>query len=263
MRTRSFNTGWEFAAVSWLAASGSEQALAASCGKLGFSTLEWLPARVPGHVHLDLIRHGIIADPQEGRAELGCQWVDESSWVFRKRFQFHKEAALPRQLLRFAGLDTVCAVWLNGERLAEHDNMFVPLELELTGKLREGENELRIVFESAARVGRERRARCVQPAQGGQHEGRQLEVVGYPCQVKAAERLHALLFEEAGRRWTERASDRTGGWPAFLDRSFAGFEQAWTAEGDAGEAAQILDADLIEFSWRRRRGRPHIGPPKA
>jgi beta-mannosidase len=152
MRTRSFNTGWEFAAPSWLDATGS-------CGKLGFSSLEWLPARVPGHVHLDLIRHGIIADPSEGRAELGCQWVDESSWVFRKRFQFSRDAALPRQLLRFAGLDTVCRVWLNGEQLAAHDNMFVPLELELTGKLREGENELRIEFESAARIGRERRAR--------------------------------------------------------------------------------------------------------
>src|SRR5688572_26818231 len=148
MRTRSFNTGWEFAAPSWLDAAGN-------CGKLGFSSLEWLPARVPGHVHLDLIRHGIIADPSEGRAELGCQWVDESSWVFRKRFEFSKDAQLPRQLLRFAGLDTVCRVWLNGEQLAAHDNMFVPLELELTGKLREGENELRIEFESAARVGRE------------------------------------------------------------------------------------------------------------
>jgi beta-mannosidase len=162
MRTRSFNTGWEFAAPSWLDASGpnaSGLGAAQSCGKLGFSSLEWLPAQVPGHVHLDLIRHGIIADPFEGRAELGCQWVDESPWIFRKHFQFSKDAALPRQVLRFAGLDTVCSVWLNGERLAQHDNMFVPLELELTGKLREGDNELRIDFESAARVGRERRAR--------------------------------------------------------------------------------------------------------
>ncbi len=161
IRTHSFNTGWEFAAPSWLDGSGlsSGQAALERCGKLGFSSLEWLPARVPGHVHLDLIRHGIIADPFEGRAELGCQWVDESAWIFRKRFQFHKDASLPRQLLRFAGLDTVCQVWLNGELLGQHDNMFMPLELELTGKLREGDNELRIQFESAARVGRERRAR--------------------------------------------------------------------------------------------------------
>src|SRR5215510_3434614 len=128
MRTTSFNSGWQFAAPSWLDGSGKGV-------KLGFSSLEWLPAQVPGHVHLDLLRHGVIADPFQGRAELGCQWVDETPWSFRKRFRFAKDAALPRQLLRFAGLDTVCRVWLNGEPLAEHDNMFVPLEIEVTGKL--------------------------------------------------------------------------------------------------------------------------------
>jgi len=152
IRTSSFNSGWELSAPGWLDASGKSN-------KLGYSSLDWLPAQVPGHVHLDLIRHAIIADPFSGRAELGCQWVDETGWSFRRRFHFSRDAALPRQVLRFAGLDTVCRVALNGELLAEHDNMFLPLELELTGKLKEGENELRIDFESAARIGRERRAR--------------------------------------------------------------------------------------------------------
>jgi beta-mannosidase len=152
IRTHSFNTGWEFAAPAWLDASGKGL-------KLGYSSLEWLPAQVPGHVHLDLMRHGIIADPFEGRAELGCQWVDEAEWSFRRRFRFTRTEGLPRQLLSFAGLDTVCRVLLNGVLLAEHDNMFVPLELDVTGKLLEGDNELRIDFQSAARVGRERRAR--------------------------------------------------------------------------------------------------------
>jgi beta-mannosidase len=152
IRTSSFNTGWEFASPAWLDASGKGS-------KLGFSNLEWLPAQVPGHVHLDLLRQGVIADPFQGRAELGCQWIDEAAWSFRKHFRFSADASLPRQLLRFAGLDTVCRVWLNGEQLAAHDNMFLPLEIELTGRLKDGDNELRIDFESAARVGRERRAR--------------------------------------------------------------------------------------------------------
>jgi len=152
IRTSSFNTGWEFASPSWHDASGKSQ-------KLGYSNLEWLPARVPGHVHLDLVRHAVIADPFEGRAELGCQWVDEAAWSFRKHFPFSPDASLPRQVLRFAGLDTVCRVALNGALLAEHDNMFLPLEIEVTGKLKDGANELRIDFESAARIGRERRAR--------------------------------------------------------------------------------------------------------
>lgn len=155
MRTTSFNSGWQFAAPSWLDDSGKGV-------KLGFSSLEWLPAQVPGHVHLDLIRHGIIADPFQGRGELGCQWVDETPWSFKKSFRFTRDPARPRQVLRFAGLDTVCRVSLNGVTLAEHDNMFLPLELDVTDQLKGGENELRIDFESAARVGRERRARFLQ-----------------------------------------------------------------------------------------------------
>lgn len=150
-RSTPFDTGWEIAAADWLAADGQGK-------KLGFSQLEWLPARVPGHVHLDLIRHGVIADPFQERAEIGCQWVDESSWVYRRRFDFSPDPALPRQLLRFEGLDTVCRVFLNGAKVAVHDDMFVPLEVDVTGRLEAGANELRVEFDPAARVGRERRA---------------------------------------------------------------------------------------------------------
>ncbi len=155
IRKTAFNGGWELAASSWLDAQGKPQ-------KLGFSNLEWLPAQVPGHVHLDLIRHGIIADPFGARAELGCQWVDESEWIFRRQFSFAGDPQLARQVLRFEGLDTVCRVSLNGTEVAQHDNMFVPLEIDVTGKLNAGENELSIVFQSAPKVGRERRARYLE-----------------------------------------------------------------------------------------------------
>jgi len=151
-RIRELNDDWQFAAASWLDATGAPS-------KLGFSRHEWLPARVPGHVHLDLVRHGIIADPFGARAELGCQWVDEQAWVFERTFEFTPDPALPRRVLRFEGLDTICRVYLNGELLAEHDNMFVPLELDVTQKLAHASNRLRVELESAPRVGRERRAR--------------------------------------------------------------------------------------------------------
>ncbi len=151
-RVFSFNGQWEFAASTWLDTHGR-------ASKLGFSNLEWLSARVPGHVHLDLVRHGVIADPFGARAELGCQWVDETAWKYRRRFAFAPDPALPRQVIAFDGLDTVCRVSLNGEQIATHDNMFVPLNLELTGKLKQGENEIEIEFDSSARIGRERRAR--------------------------------------------------------------------------------------------------------
>lgn len=118
----------------------------------------WLPAAVPGHVHLDLLANGIIADPVRRMHELGCRWVDETGWSYRTAFTWTSDPSLPRRVLRFEGLDTVCAVFLNDERVAEHDNMFLPLEVDVTDRLREGENELRIEFQSPVRVGQERRA---------------------------------------------------------------------------------------------------------
>jgi beta-mannosidase len=126
---------------------------------MGYSVLDWLPATVPGHVHGDLVRHGVIAEPFEGMAELGCQWVDEEDFVYRTSFDFKGDSKLPSRVLRFEGLDTLARVTLNGELVAEHENMFVPLEVDVSDRLRDGKNELEVAFASAARVGRERRAR--------------------------------------------------------------------------------------------------------
>lgn len=126
--------------------------------KVGFSQAEWLPAAVPGHIHLDLVANGIIADPFERMNELGCQWVDQCDWSYRTKFQWAPTDELANRVLRFEGLDTVCTVTLNGETIAQSDNMFIPLEIDVTHRLVEGENELQIDFRSAVKVGEERRA---------------------------------------------------------------------------------------------------------
>lgn len=148
MRRTLLHTGWQLAAASWLRPPGT----------LAFSTLEWLPATVPGHVHLDLVRHGVIADPFERLNELGCQWVDEVDWSYRTTFEYVPGTA-SRKVLRFTGLDTVCSIRLNGELVAEHDNMFVPLEVDVGTRLLPGTNQLVVEFQSATRTGLARRAR--------------------------------------------------------------------------------------------------------
>lgn len=149
LRRTPLHDGWQLAAASWLAPKA----------RLGFSELEWLPASVPGHVHTDLVSAGVIAEPFARRFELGCQWVDGERWVYRTHFDFRPDAALPARVLHFAGLDSVASVWLDGQKLAEHDNMFVPLELDVTERLTPGPHELRVELEPAVTVGRERRAR--------------------------------------------------------------------------------------------------------
>jgi beta-mannosidase len=125
---------------------------------LGYSNPEWMSATVPGHIHLDLMEHGIIADPNERMQEISAQWVDSTDWSYRCRFMWSPDPDSPNRVLRFEGLDTVCTILLNGAKIAEHDNMFVPLEVDVTDKLNEGENELRIDFQSAVNVGESRMA---------------------------------------------------------------------------------------------------------
>lgn len=83
-------------------------------GKVGYSDAEWLPAQVPGHVHLDLQANGVIADPHLALHEMGVQWVDHEDWSYRTRFNAEPAVAGTRRVLRFEGLDTVCRVHLNG-----------------------------------------------------------------------------------------------------------------------------------------------------
>ncbi|HZU14711.1 MAG TPA: glycoside hydrolase family 2 protein [Chloroflexota bacterium] len=115
-----------------------------------------LPATVPGHVHLDLQRAGVIPDPFYRLHERDVAWVDDLDWTYETAFEWHREPG--RWLLRFNGLDTVAAVSLNDEQLLDVDNMFVPHEVDVTDQLRDGENQLRITFRSALRTGLERQA---------------------------------------------------------------------------------------------------------
>jgi len=146
LQRTSLVSGWTFAEKSWQ--DGAHH---------GLSELEWLPAEVPGHVHCDLVRNGVIGDPFERMQELGCRWVDEADFSYRLDFEAPADPRLPRRILRFEGLDTICTVWLDGEQVAEHDNMFLPLEIDVSDRLGPGKHELRVDFASALAVGRKRR----------------------------------------------------------------------------------------------------------
>jgi beta-mannosidase len=124
--------------------------------------LTWLPAQVPGHVHLDLMRAGVIPDPFQRMQERDVAWVSESDWEYETTFTV-AEPTPSDAFLRFLGLDTVAEITLNGELLGNTDNMFVPQEFPVGGKLRAGENHLSVKFQSGTRVGRERLAAWSDP----------------------------------------------------------------------------------------------------
>jgi hypothetical protein len=51
----------------------------------GASAAEWLPAQVPGDVHLDLLRHRLIPDPFYRDNEAKLQWISPSTFGSKLR----------------------------------------------------------------------------------------------------------------------------------------------------------------------------------
>lgn len=123
--------------------------------RLGFHTVkntdDWLLARVPGDVHLDLMSAGIIPDPFYGLQSDHCIWMEEKDWWYRTNF-FCTQSERENHFLylMFHGLDTFATIYLNGQRVATHANMFRPLRVDITALVEDGENDLRICLASPA-----------------------------------------------------------------------------------------------------------------
>lgn len=113
---------------------------------------KWMRASVPGSVHTDLQSNGLIADPYLSCNNLYLAWVDSADWEYLKSFNLQNFSRHEVYELNFDGLDTYADVYLNGTLILKADNMFRKYRVSCTKHLQKGQNELRIVFRSAARL---------------------------------------------------------------------------------------------------------------
>jgi len=132
--------GWQFRQV-----SAGEQ------GEVG-----WLPAAVPGDVHLDLLANKKIADPFFRDNEAKLQWIEKESWEYRLSFD-----ATPALLARanvdlvFDGLDAAATVYVNDAQVLKADNSFRVWRVSAKSHLHAGKNLLRVVFPSPIKAAAE------------------------------------------------------------------------------------------------------------
>lgn len=108
-------------------------------------TTRTLPANVPGEIHLDLMKAGLIDDIYRGLGHLRCAWVENYLWTYRRTF------IAPADTLGSAGVwlvlegaEMFVEVYLNGEPIGRHGNAFYPCRINVTGKLKAGENLLTV-----------------------------------------------------------------------------------------------------------------------
>lgn len=106
----------------------------------------WLPAEVPGNVHMDLVRNGEITDPFLGTQEDSVQWVERREWRYRRVLNAPRGDG--NWVLEFLGLDTYATVMLNGDTLLLADNMHRSWRIPLSEMVFTGDDVLDVVFAS-------------------------------------------------------------------------------------------------------------------
>lgn len=111
---------------------------------------DWIEARVPGGVHDDLLRAGLICDPMVDRNSLACEWVENKWWVYRCTCTLAKQDGKARFLL-LHGVDYRATVTVNGQQAGTVCGMYRTHRVPITALCREGENEICVILEDAPR----------------------------------------------------------------------------------------------------------------
>ena len=70
----------------------------------------WFNADVPGTIHTDLFKNGLIEDPYYSDNELKLGWIAEQDWVYKAEFKYIEDSN-DEPWLAFDGLDTIADIF--------------------------------------------------------------------------------------------------------------------------------------------------------
>ena len=107
------------------------------------------PATVPGCIHTDLQACGKIGDFYYRDESKSVQWIENCDVAYSREFDVPELS--PAAFLAFDGLDTYCDIRLNGRKVGEAHNMFIPHAFPVDGVLKRGTNRLEVRFRSPIR----------------------------------------------------------------------------------------------------------------
>lgn len=109
-----------------------------------------IEATVPGGIHNDLLKAGIIDDPFFELNSLKCEWVENRWWKYATTFSLEGFNQNRRIHLIFKGVDYKAHFYLNGKKLGEHEGMYEPVIFDITDEAElDGINKLEVILENA------------------------------------------------------------------------------------------------------------------
>lgn len=89
-------------------------------------------ALVPGSVHNDLLREGIIKDPFEGLESLCCEWINNREWIYNKKFRIKGYSKTSKYYLCCEGLDFHGEIYIDNKFISKFSGMSVPHRIEIS-----------------------------------------------------------------------------------------------------------------------------------
>ena len=109
-----------------------------------------IEAQVPGNVELDLMRAGLEEDPFYDQNLYNYRKYEFFQWWFERDFDVPADYEGRRCVIVFKGLDTYADVFVNGIKVGQADNMFIPHEFDVTDAVSFGTvNTLHVRIRSA------------------------------------------------------------------------------------------------------------------
>ena len=117
-----------------------------------------LKGLVPGQIHLDLLKEGLIPEPYKGFNDVELAWIAlEKKWVYSKNFTLPFDLIDSQyNLLWFEGIDTIASIFLSNEKFQEKTFLFNASNqhreyvYDVAGMLVDGSNLITVEFYSAA-----------------------------------------------------------------------------------------------------------------
>ena len=104
---------------------------------------------VPGCVELDLEAAKLIPNLLVSTNVFAMREWEDCQWLYTRKFSAPAVAPDERAVLRFDGLDTLADVFVNGSKVGEAANFFLPHEFDITDAMKPGaENEVAVLFRS-------------------------------------------------------------------------------------------------------------------
>jgi beta-mannosidase len=107
-------------------------------------------ATVPGQVHLDLLKAGIIKEPYHGYNQRDQQWIANDEW------RYSRDVNINRTLMKFDylwlqcdGIDTASTITFNSHLISTTNSMFRKFLFDIRYFVSEGRNGLVIDIQSA------------------------------------------------------------------------------------------------------------------